>query len=390
MEKIINRYLTIDLPSGQSAFLWGPRKTGKSTLLKRQFPKSYYVDLLKTDLFFELQSRPHLLRERILERNNSIREYPIIIDEIQKIPSLLDEVHWLIENEGLSFILCGSSARKLKRTHANLLGGRAWIYHLYPFCFSELDDYDLLRACNNGLIPIHYLTNYTKKSFQGYINGYLKEEIQQEGLVRNLPAFSRFMESIPYSSGEMINYDNIARDCGVSSPTVKSYYQILLDTWLGYFLYPYRIKKGRDIIRETPKFYFFDPGVLNYIRKGKISSLKGSLAGNTFEHICFMELMAYNTYNDLELEFNYWRTTTGHEVDFVISEKSCAIEVKISQKISKKDLNALFLFIDEYGFDNNYVVCMESQDRQINYNKKVIHILNWKSFLEKLWSHQII
>ena len=182
----------IDLPPRQSAFLWGPRKAGTSTFLRRAFPDSLVFDFLKMDLSLEFAKRPSLLRERILAKDGAVRERPIILDEVQKVPQLLDEVHWLIENEGLQFVLCGSSPRKLKRGQANLLGGRAWRFEMFPLVSLELPELDLLRALNHGMIPDHYLTDGHRRSLNAYVRDYLKEEVFDEGLTRNIPAFARF------------------------------------------------------------------------------------------------------------------------------------------------------------------------------------------------------
>ena len=231
--KIQPRILNIDLPPQQSAFLWGPRKTGKSTYLKAQFPDSPVYDFLKTDLFLEFSKRPSLLREQILAKDEDVISSSIILDEVQKVPQLLDEVHWLIENKRLSFIMCGSSARRLKRGKANLLGGRAWRYEMFPFVSAELGKLDLLKALNRGLIPAHYFQDTYKKSLRAYTQDYLKEEVFDEGLTRNIPAFCRFFDAMGFSHGELTNFSNIARVCGVDSKSVKEYYQILVE-WKNY------------------------------------------------------------------------------------------------------------------------------------------------------------
>ena len=200
----ISRRLKIELPKGQSAFLWGPRKTGKTTYLDHHFPESTRFDLLETDTFFRFTKEPYLLRQEIqsLRDNHRLRQ-PVIIDEVQKIPPLLDEIHWMIEKWKISFILCGSSARKLKRSHANLLGGRAWRFELFPLTTDELGkNFDLLQAMNRGLLPSHYLDPNCQRTIKAYIHDYLKEEIKEEGLTRNLPAFARFLDAVPFSCGE--------------------------------------------------------------------------------------------------------------------------------------------------------------------------------------------
>lgn len=184
-----------------------------------------------------------------------MRNHPVIIDEVQKVPQVLDEVHWLIENSAINFILCGSSARKLKRGQANLLGGRAWRFELFPLVSEEIENLNLLAALNSGLIPSHYQQSSYKRSLKGYVQDYLKEEVFNEGLTRNVPAFSRFFEAMGYSHGQLVNYANIARECGVSSKTVKEYYQILVDTLLGTFVLPFKKRQERQVISKTPKFY---------------------------------------------------------------------------------------------------------------------------------------
>ena len=220
----IKRIFKLKLPPGQSAFLWGPRQTGKSTFLTNELEGHSYVDLLDSTLRLQLEKRPGLLREIVLNFSKESLLRPIIIDEVQKVPPLLDEVHWLIENKQLSFILCGSSARKLKRGQANLLGGRAWRFELFPFVSAELEDFNLLQALKFGLIPSIYLADFPQKNLEAYVINYLREEIQEEGIVRNIPAFSLFLDAASYTHGELLNYTNISRECGVSSKTVKEYF----------------------------------------------------------------------------------------------------------------------------------------------------------------------
>src|SRR5574340_1623137 len=206
--KEFKRILNIRLADKQSAFLCGARKTGKSTYLKSHFPDSIVFDFLKTDLFLNISKNPAVVREILLAKDKASLKYPIILDEVQKVPQVLDEVHWLIENKGLGFILCGSSARKLKRGHANLLGGRAWRYEMFPLVTVEIENFNLLRGLNHGLIPSHYLQigENAKKSLIAYVQDYLKEEVFAEGLTRNVPAFSRFFDAFGYSHGQLTNY----------------------------------------------------------------------------------------------------------------------------------------------------------------------------------------
>ncbi len=382
----IERLLNIDLPPGQSSFLWGPRKTGKSTYMKMRFPHSLVYDFLKTDLFFEISKKPFLLRERLLAKGDDVLNYPVILDEVQKVPQILDEVHWLIENKGIRFILCGSSARKLKRGKANLLGGRAWRYEMFPLVTPELKHLDLLRALNHGMIPIHYLQENYQKALRAYCQDYLKEEVFNEGLARNIPAFSRFFDAMGYSHGELTNYSNIARECGVDSKTVREYYQILVDTLLGTMVEPFKRRQNRQIITKASKFYLFDVGVAGSITKRKIEEKKGELFGKAFEHFIFMEIAAYNSYNELHYDINFWRTKSGLEVDFILGRGEVAIEVKGTSYVRKKDLTPLTAFIDEYSPRKALVVCDEMEKRI--HGK--IEIVPYLDFLSDLWEGKII
>ncbi len=380
------RILQLTLPEGQSAFLWGPRKTGKSTYLKTAFADSIVFDFLKTELVLEFSKRPSLLREQLLAKDPDALSRPVILDEVQKVPDLLDEVHWLIENQGLRFILCGSSARKLKRGQANLLGGRAWRYEMFPLVSPELGEVDLLRALNHGLIPIHYLRNDYRKSLKAYVTDYLKEEVFDEGLTRNIPAFSRFFDAMGYSHGELTNYSNIARDCGVDSKTVKEYYQILVDTLLGHFVTPFKKRQSRQVIGRAPKFYLFDVGVAGAIVNRRIPEPRGEPFGRAMEHFIFMELVAHRSHSELDYDINFWRTKTGLEVDFVLAGGEVAIEVKGTSRVDTRDLTALSAFVEEFSPKHAIVVCTESKERVIG----PIRIMPWKTFLEKLWKGAFI
>ena len=249
--------------ASESLFLWGGRQTGKSTLLKEKFPNALCFDLLLSDVFERFMRNPALLRETILA--NSEKKL-IIIDEIQRIPELLNEIHWLIVNTKSQFILSGSSPRKIIRNGSNLLGGRALRYELYPLVSAEIPDFDLLKALNNGLLPRHYLSLNPKKLISAYVGNYLRDEIIAEAKIRNIHSFNRFLEAAAFSNGEMVNYTNIASDCGVSSPTIKEYFQILEDTLIGNFIPSYQKKPKRKVI-QAPKFYFFDIGIVNHLLK---------------------------------------------------------------------------------------------------------------------------
>lgn len=386
--KNLKRILNLRLTSGQSAFLWGARKTGKSTYLREKFPNSVLYDFLKTDIFFEFSKNPSLLRERLLAKEESALKKPVILDEVQKVPQLLDEVHWLIENKGLRFVLCGSSARKLRKGHANLLGGRAWRYELFPLVSHEIGEIDLLRALNHGLIPSHYLQNNEdcKKSLAAYIQDYLREEVFAEGLTRNIPAFSRFFDAFGYSHGEITNYCNIARECGVDSKTVKEYYQILIDTLLAIRVEPFKKRQSRQVITKASKYYMFDVGVAGYLTKRQITEQKGAEFGHAFEHFMLMEMVAYRSYAGKNFPINFWRTKTGVEVDFVLGQGEAAIEIKGASRVDKQDTHGLEAFIEEYSPKKCILVCNEKEKRV---HGKII-ILPWKIFLQELWAGKIL
>jgi len=390
------RRLSIGLPERQSAFLWGARKTGKSTFLRQVFPGSLSFDFLRTDLLIAFTTRPALLREQLLARSPAELALPVILDEVQKVPALLDEVHGLIEGHGLRFVLCGSSARKLKRGRANLLGGRAWRYEMLPLVSAEFpgaadgeegkEGMDLLRALNNGLIPSHYLSVNPRKSLEAYLRDYLKEEVFDEGLTRNVPAFSRFFEALGYCHGELINHANIARDCGVDAKTVKEYFQILCDTLLGRLVLPYKKRQERQVISKAPKFYLFDVGVAGAVSKRRIVELRGDLFGRAFEHLVLMELVAHASYSELAYDIHFWRTKAGAEVDFILGDGEVAIEVKGTSRVDDRDLRGLRLFGETHRPRLAIVVCNETVERVVD----GIRIVPWRQFFRELWAGRIL
>ncbi len=382
----LQRALKIKLPRGQSAFLWGPRKTGKTTLLRDQFGRSLVYDLLDTDLFLRLSREPSLLREELLAASPEKLKLPVIIDEVQKVPLLLDEVHWLIENHRLRFILSGSSARKLKRGKANLLGGRAWRFQLFPLTSDELDSLDLLRILNRGLVPSHYLTSQYRRSQKGYVVDYLKEEVFDEGLTRNIPAFSRFFEAMGYSHGELTNFANISRDCGIDAKTVKENYQILVDTLVGACVPPFKRRQDRNVIVKASKFYLFDVGVAGALTNRRLLAERGEDFGKALEHFVFMELRAHSSYRELDYPIQYWRTKSGLEVDFVLGAGEVAVEVKGTSRVDPRDLRALSRFVDDYSPRRAILVCNEPRARV----RDGIRIMPWGEFLRDLWSGRIM
>jgi len=382
------RIQRLSLSSQETCFLWGPRQTGKSTLLKTLFPKAIRYDLLLSTEYQRLLQEPKLIREQCLAAglDGNTQGAPIIIDEIQKIPMLLDEVHWLIENKGLRFILCGSSARKLKRGHANLLGGRAVRYEMYPLVFPEIPDFSLEKALNAGLIPRHYDHQNPRRLIQSYVGDYLREEIAAEALTRNVPAFTRFIEIAALTNGKIINYTNIASECGVSSPTVKEYFQILEDTLVGRMLPAYRKRKKRRLVL-SPKFYFFDLApVIHFALREKV--LPGSeLFGRAFEHYLYMEISAHSRYSENFHPVSYWQTASGMEVDFILGDHEIAIEAKGTEQAGPKHLKGLRQFKEEYSVRRSILVSLDSTPRK---TEDGIEILPWRRFLEMLWAEEIL
>lgn len=385
MVSIIKRFLSFSLPLGQSCFLWGARKTGKSTFLKSHFQESTYIDLLQADVYQTYLRSPHNLRQEIQARSS----HPslIIIDEVQKVPALLDEVHSLIEShKSLQFILCGSSARRLKSTGANLLGGRAWRYMFVPFCYPELKELNWDRIFNHGLVPSHYFSDFPQKNLASYLYDYLLTEVQFEANLRKRDSFARFLDALGFCHGEMLNFSNIARDCGVDGKTVRTYFEILEDMYLGYFLYPYRSRINRQTIQEVPKFYLFDTGIANYLKRYEYKEMKGEEAGKSFEHYIFLELMAYKLLMEKRDLIHYWRTKEGYEVDFVIQDQ--AFEVKISTPIEKKHLKGLLLFGEYYKAKLN-VISLEQRKRVMKIDDQEVLIWPVQEFLQELWSNNI-
>ena len=379
---MITRYLKLDDAKTESIFLWGARQTGKSTLLNSLFPEAKYYDLLKADEFERLHRRPSLLREELMLSGESDL---VIIDEVQKVPELLDEVHWLITNRGIRFILCGSSARKLKRSGANLLGGRAVRNVLYPFVSEEFPDFNLIRAVNNGMLPRHYLIENPHKRLQAYIGDYLQEEIRAEALTRNLNSFSRFLEIAALTNGEIVNYNNIATDAGVSAPTIKEYFSILSETMLGYMIPAYAKAIKRRLI-QSPKFYYFDVGIVNYLTK-RHELAPGSVDfGHAFEHLIIQELIAYLGYTDNTNTLSYWRTTSGYEVDAILGDAKIAIEIKSTEEVQSRHLKGLKAFSEEHPEARLIVVSLDRTPRVMN----GVEILPATDFLHKLWKRQII
>jgi predicted AAA+ superfamily ATPase len=377
----IRRIHQLQLPKNRSAFLWGPRKTGKTTLLKEQFSEAFWIDLLDFDLYLTLSQRPTRLRQ-ILEAQP---ERTIVVDEVQKVPQLMDEIHWLIENKGYQFILSGSSARKFKRGKGNLLGGRAWRFLLFPLVTKELGSFNLDRALFTGLLPAHYLSADPEMDLKAYVQDYLKEEIQAEALTRNLPAFSKFLFSAALTNGMLLNYSNAARDAGVSVKTIREYYQILDDTLIGRQLPPWEKRRRRRLI-ETSKFFFFDVGIVSALLNYRSLTPGTKEYGRAFEHFILQECWAYSHYSKMDFPITFWRTASGAEVDLILGDADAAIEVKSSESVGDRP-KGLHLFLEEEKCRKAFIVSRELLPRKLD---SKITVLPWQTFCEMLWAGQII
>lgn len=377
------RLLAIDLPPGRSAFLWGARQTGKSTFLRERFPDSVYVDLLDADTVLRLGARPTRLGEELQSAPEAVAQ-PVVIDEIQKAPGLLDEVHRLMETRGLSFVLCGSSARKLRRAGVNLLGGRAWRFEMFPLTWAEIPDFDLLQALTRGLLPGVYSEPRFRRSLAAYVRDYLTQEIINEGLTRNHAAFTRFFEALRFCHGELLNYTAIARDCGVEAKTVRAYFEILQDTLVGYLIYPFHRRTGRQSISAAPKFYLFDVGVAGQVCGRTLTAAGGAEFGRAFEHFLLLEIIAARSYREMEYPIEFWRTKSGLEVDFVLDRGAVAVEAKA--RVRSGDLRPIRAFVEEFAPRRAVVVTAEADRRRVD----GIDIMRYDEFLGMLHAGEIV
>lgn len=371
-----------ELVKKKSFFLFGPRATGKTCLIREQLAgRAYVVDLLKAEYFLRLSQNPDELIAMV--QSKAAAGKIIVIDEVQKIPALLDCVHHLIEQQRCHFLLTGSSARKLKRGQANLLAGRAWSSALFPLCFAEIDDMDLDHYLRFGGLPAVYGSADPEEELDAYVQTYLKEEILAEGLIRKLAPFSRFLKVAALNNSQQINFNSIASDCQVSPSTVREHYTILEDTLLGFVLEPWGYSKKRKAV-QTAKFYFFDTGVVHTLAGTRTLDRNSDLYGRSFEHFIAMELRAYLSYRRRREEFGFWRSVQGHEVDFVIG-KDTAIEVKAARKVAPSHLDGLKTLREEGIIKKFYLVTQDS----IEGRRDGVECLFWRVFLERLWQDEI-
>lgn len=383
----LHRVLDISALVGErSLFLFGPRQTGKSSFIREELaatPALVYT-LLDRGLLLRLLADPTLIRREVEARG--LRDCLVVVDEIQKCPSLLDEAQLMIEERSIRFLFTGSSARKLKAAGTNLLGGRARTRSLHPFVYPEVKDRDfsLERVMERGLLPPHYLSASPGEDLAAYVDTYLAEEIAAEGLARNLPAFARFLQVAASTNARMINYTNVSSDSMVPRQTVKLWYQILVDTLLGFELAPYaRTMKRKSV--ETAKFYLFDIGVVRTLRRLPPIAPESADFGEFFEHYIFLELKAWIDYRRPRGALSYWRSLSGYEVDFVL-DGEVAVEVKAAAIAQEKHTAGLRALREEGGIGRFILVCREDRPRMLD----GVEVLPWREFLELLWADRIL
>ena len=333
------------------------------------------IDLLDANYFLRLSANPAELSSIVQQQKKKW----IVIDEIQKIPELLNEVHRLIENKGYRFLLTGSSARALKKQNVNLLGGRAWTAHFFPLTWKELPNFNLEKYLRYGGLPHVVVSRHPDEELQAYIQTYIQEEIRMEGWVRNLPPFARFLKYAALTSSELINFSNVASDAQVSPSTVREYYSILEDTLIGYQLIPWTKSKKRKAI-QTSKFYFFDVGVTHALNGTKALDRNSDLYGKSFEQFLIGETRAFMDYHRIREEISFWRSTNEQEVDLILGDHT-AIEFKATQNVSPKNMKGLLAIAEEKKWKNLILV---SQDK-IEKKTENIQCIQWETFLQNLW-----
>ena len=387
----------ISLPIGKhSFFLFGPRQTGKTTLIQTMLSAGhphFSVNLLEIGTYIKYSRDPALFRQEI---EYWLKKYPkgvVFVDEIQKLPLLLDQIHTMIETHKgrLTFIMTGSSARKMKRAPVNLLAGRAWSFNLFQLTYPETGDaFHLKEVLRYGALPVILTMEGEDKvrTLKAYTETYLKEEILAEAIIRNIPAFSRFLELAADQSGISVNYTNFARETGVASKTIREYYQVLEDTLLAFSLQPY-LKSARKRLVSHPIYYLFDLGVLNTLcRRLEAEPVKGSdLYGRLFEHFILLEIYRLNRYSEKDWPMFYWRTSQGAEVDLVLDTGRglWGVEIKSKGRVRPSDLRGLFSFLGDYKGSRG--ICITTADRP--YEVDGIECLPWQEFLQKFFPYLV-
>ena len=374
----IPRHLKVpEVLANKSCFLFGPRQTGKSTLIRQQLAGYPVYDLLDQTLFLRLTRNPALIREA-LTRETSL----VVIDEIQKLPELLNEVHLMIEQHGVRFLLTGSSARSLRRKGVNLLGGRARSRALHPFTRQELGTrFDLPRALEHGLLPPIYFSDAPEEDLAAYAGDYLKEEVAAEAVVRNVGAFSRFLTAAALAHGQMINFASFANDAQVPASTARAYYDILKDTFIAREVPAVTETRKRKAV-STSKYYLFDVGLARHLQGRRGLAPGTSEYGEAFESFIHQEIAAYCSYQLLDPP-GYWRSKSGFEVDFVFGD--IAVEVKAKTNVSARDLRGLAALKEEGITNRHLLVCMEPMRRLVD----DIEVTPWEVFLDAMWQGRL-
>ena len=381
----IPRHLDIErLLARRSVLLFGPRQTGKTTYVRRQLDRTVALtfSLLDQGLLTAILADPTRIRREIEARG--LRETVVCIDEIQKCPPLMDEVHLMIEERGIRFLLTGSSARALRRGGVNMLGGRGSDRVMHPFSWSEIRDrFSLDRALNHGLLPPHYLSDDPDEGLASYVDRYLTEEIAAEGLARSLPGFARFLQTAALTNAQILNYSNVARDAQVPRQTVVQWYAVLRDTLIAFDL-PAWTRTARRKAVETAKFYFFDTGVVRALRRLPRIGETSADFGELFEHYVFMELRAWIDYRRPRTPIAFWRSRSGHEVDFILDDR-VAIEAKATRRVQQKHLRGLLALADEGLVERSIIVCREDRPRL----ERGIEVWPLEFFLAELWQDRL-
>ena len=381
MKPAISRYIerTLDLPvliGKKSHFLFGPRQTGKTSLIRHTLKGVKIYDLLDTSIYLAFSQNPGRIGQEL-----SSEDHVVVIDEIQRLPELLNEVHRLIEERGIRFLLTGSSGRKLRRGGINLLGGRARTKYLHPLTYMELkDEFDLKRAAERGVLPSVYFSDDPRADLEAYAGSYLQQEIVAEGTVRNLPAFSRFLRVAALCNSRIVNFTNVSNDAQVARTTVYEYFEILKDTLLLYELPAWRKSKKRKPLASS-KYYFFDVGVVSALQGRRFRAGTPEF-GEALETYLMHELISYRDYVSGE-PLSYWRSTSGYEVDFIIADHT-AVEVKAKEHVAASDLKSLRALAEEKKLKRYLCVSLEPRRRRI----EDITVLPYKDFLESLWNGQ--
>ena len=382
MDILLRRDINLlELLEKKSHFLFGPRSTGKTSLIQAQLTSvATILNLLRVPVLTRLSADPGELEGMIDADRRAQENSIVVIDEIQKVPTLLDEVHRLIEERKLRFLLSGSSARRLKAVGVNLLGGRAWIANLFPLTYHEIADFDLDRMLRYGGLPHVYLSSFPERELEAYVETYINEEIKMEGLIRKIPSFFRFLRVAALTNAEQLNFTKLAGDCGISPTTVREYYEILEDTLIGTLLEPWSKSKKRKAV-ATAKFYFFDTGVCHTLAETKHLDRNSDLFGKSFEHWVFMELRAFLSYRERSEKLRFWRSHDKKEVDFILGDE-IAIEVKATRRPSKDDFAGLAA-LQEEGIVQKFILVSHDP---VDSRKGDVLCLNWKSFVGRLWA----